>query len=99
MVRAPCCHVCLLRVAPSVAEITSASNSHSVGWLLLIRRDAFAGFDRSDSTRDDVWWAGKDPIDQSLDLLAPHECCFKMLVFGVGEKFGVLHHGFEPLAK
>src|SRR5215831_7844017 len=98
MVRGPCCHDCLLRVAPSVAEVTSALDSRSVGRLLM-RSDAFAGFDRAYGTRDDVWRAGKDPIDQPLDLLAPHECGFKILLLGVGEKFGVLHHGFEALAK
>src|SRR5262245_8205651 len=99
MVRAPCCHDCLLRVAPSVAEITSTPDSNSVSRLFLIRRDAFAGFDRAYSTRNDVWRTGKDPIDQLLDLLAPQECGFEILLLGVGEKFGVLHHGFEGLAK
>ena len=33
---------------------------------------------------------GKDPVDQPLDLLGPHERGFEILLFGVGEKFGVL---------
>src|SRR5262249_50487533 len=67
--------------------------------LFLIRSNAFTGFDRAYRTRDHVRWAGKDTTDQTLDLLAPHECGFEILLFGVGEKFGVLHHGFERLTK
>src|SRR5262249_42841693 len=67
--------------------------------LFLFHRNTLASLDRAYGTRDHFWRTRKDPVNQLLDLFATHECGFKMLLFGVGKKFGISHHGFEGLAK